>query len=119
MLLGLVLLVIIYKIYNPAEYTYFPKCSFKELTGYKCPGCGSQRAIHALLNFKFSNAIKQNILLVLAMPYVALGFFLDSIKNPNSKILAWRKLLFGTKAIFIILILIVSFWIWRNTIYST
>ena len=37
-------------------YTHDPsegagaKCTFKLLTGYDCPGCGSQRALHAMLH---------------------------------------------------------------------
>lgn len=111
---GIFTLIIVYKVYNPIENIYFPKCAFKEFTGYKCPGCGSQRAIHYLLNFDIGNAINENILLVLSIPYLLLGFFFDLIKNPNDKILKWRKILFGTVAIYIILLIIVSFWILRN-----
>ena len=41
---------IIYYALDPTSSALFPQCSFLALTGYKCPGCGSQRAIHALLN---------------------------------------------------------------------
>ncbi len=27
-----------------------PRCLFKLITGYECPGCGSQRAFHSLLH---------------------------------------------------------------------
>ena len=41
-------------------------------TGLKCPGCGSQRAIHSLLNFKLLDAIKYNFMVVAAIPVLAL-----------------------------------------------
>ena len=112
--LGLIVLIFIYKSVNPVESNFFPKCPFHQLTGYKCPGCGSQRSIHYLLNFEISNAFHENAMLVISIPYILLGICFDLIKIKNKKQLAWRKRLFGTKAILIILILIILFWILRN-----
>ncbi len=112
--IGLITLAFIYKVYNPLENAYFPKCPFKELTSYKCPGCGSQRAIHYLLNFDISNAVKQNILLIISIPYLLLGFVFDIKKNLTYRMLKWRKILFGKRAIFAILFIIISYWIIRN-----
>jgi hypothetical protein len=111
---AMALLVFIYKVFNPVENHYFPKCPFREVTGYKCPGCGSQRAIHHLLNFDIRGAMRENIMLVISIPYLITGFIFDIIKHPGPKVLIWRKRLFGTKAIFVILTLIVLFWICRN-----
>ncbi len=117
LILFIIALTILYKFYNPATNIYFPKCPFRELTGFKCPGCGSQRAIHYLLNFEIYEAIKENALLVLSIPYLLTGFIFDLIKNPNVELLKWRKIFFGEKPIYIILIIIVAFWILRNTTY--
>jgi hypothetical protein len=106
--------VILYKTYNPYGNIYFPKCPFRELTGLKCPGCGSQRAIHYLLNFDILNAIKENVIFVLSIPYILTGLVFDTLKKPNEKVLKWRKVLFGQKAIFLILTVIIAFWILRN-----
>lgn len=108
------ILAILYRSYNPYGNIYFPKCPFRELTSLKCPGCGSQRAIHYLLNFNILNAIKENLILVLSIPYILTGLIFDSLKKPNEKILKWRKVLFGRKAIFLILVIIIVFWILRN-----
>ena len=113
----LTVLIIIYKVFNPSDSDYFPKCIFYELTGYKCPGCGSQRAIHNLLNLDIRTAISDNVLLVLAIPYMIIGFIFDLIKKPSESFIKWRKFLFGTKAIFIIFTLIILFWILRNITY--
>lgn len=110
------MLAILYRTYNPNGNVYFPKCPFRELTGLKCPGCGSQRAVHYLLNFDIFNAIKENVILVLSIPYILTGLVFDSLKNPNENILNWRKILFGRKAIFVILTIIITFWILRNII---
>ena len=54
-------LLYIYQTYNPAS-VYFPKCPFHYFTGFYCPGCGSQRAVHALLNLKLAKAFSYNAL---------------------------------------------------------
>ncbi|AIM36689.1 hypothetical protein KO02_08190 [Sphingobacterium sp. ML3W] len=112
--IALTCLILIYKFFNPMQYNLFPKCPFYALTGYKCPGCGSQRAIHDLLNFDFYNAWRQNFLVVIAIPYIITGLSFEYNKNPTPKILKWRKILFGYKAIIIVFIIVVSFWIIRN-----
>jgi hypothetical protein len=118
--IGIIIVAIfalLYRINDPARSNYFPKCPFYKLTGYKCPGCGSQRAIHHLLNAEFYQAFKENALLVISIPYLLTGFTFDLIKNPGERILKWRKTLFGKKAIYIILSLIIAFWILRNIPY--
>lgn len=112
----LVILAILYKTYNPDGNNYFPKCPFKVLTGFECPGCGSQRAIHHLLNFEVLGAFKENPLLVLSIPYLLVGITFDLIKHPGNKALKWRKILYGEKAIYILLAIIIAFWILRNII---
>jgi Protein of unknown function (DUF2752) len=111
------LFAVVYKTIDPAKFIYFPKCPFYELTGYKCPGCGSQRAIHHLLNAEFGQAFKENMLLVISIPYLITGIAFDLISNPGERILKWRKALFGKKAIYIILTVIIAFWILRNLPY--
>ena len=54
---------------NPSSYWFMPKCPFKLITGLNCPGCGIQRAIHAMLHGKFTEAITYNYYLVYSGPY--------------------------------------------------
>lgn len=110
------ILAILYKTFNPEGSVYFPKCPFKLLTGLECSGCGSQRAVHYLLNFEIYKAAKENVILVLSIPYIFTGLVFDSIKNPTHNVLDWRKLLFGRNAIFVILMIIIVFSILRNLI---
>jgi hypothetical protein len=112
--LAAAIFVILYTIYNPSESKYFPKCPFFALTGCKCPSCGSQRAVHYLLNFDIFNAIKENVLLVVAIPYLLLGISLDLINKTTGKSVKWRRILLGKKSIYIILFVVVMFWITRN-----
>lgn len=66
-----VLLAAVYFVFDPAR-TPFPRCPFLAVTGLKCPGCGSQRAVHSLLHLDLSAAWHYNALLVVSLPYLAL-----------------------------------------------
>jgi len=105
--------VIIYYSLDPANYNFFPKCPFHTLTGYKCPGCGSQRAIHDLLNLDLKGAFHANPLLVMAIPYILLGFIFDYTSLSN-RIPRVRRFLYGKTAILIVLGIVIFYWIWRN-----
>jgi Protein of unknown function (DUF2752) len=71
----LISVVAIYFIFNPAEYTIFPFCPFYKITGWYCPGCGGQRAFHALLHGYFSDALCDNFLIFIILPIAALKMF--------------------------------------------
>jgi hypothetical protein len=69
---GLVVLFFV----NPADCPLYPQCWFHTVTGWLCPGCGSLRALHALLHGRVIQALQANALLVLALLVFA-GFFLS------------------------------------------
>jgi hypothetical protein len=103
-----------YKKFDPAKHS-FPACPFLKVTGYKCPGCGSQRAIHHLLNGDIKQAFYLNPLLILAIPYILVGWILDFSKLSGAG-LKFRNTFYGQKAIMVVLIIIVGFWVGRNVI---
>ena len=57
--------------FNPAESACFPPCPLHRLTGLHCPGCGSLRALHALLHADLAGAMRMNPLMVLSIPVLA------------------------------------------------
>lgn len=63
---------------NPIQYWFMPKCPFKIITGLSCPGCGIQRAAHAILHGKFVEGIRYNYYLTYSGPYAA-AFVLEWI----------------------------------------
>lgn len=68
---GLVLGAVFFA-FDPARYP-FPRCPVNLFTGLYCPGCGSQRATHALLHGHVAQAANLNLLAVLSLPLLALG----------------------------------------------
>lgn len=62
--------IFVYGILDPASVP-FPRCPFNLVTGYKCPGCGSQRALHQLLHLNIVQAFHYNACLVAFIPIIA------------------------------------------------
>ncbi len=108
--------LIIFRNFNPYESKFFIQCPFLKITGLKCPGCGSQRALHYLANFELIKAFKENCILVCSIPYIIGGVVLE-LKQPTKEVLSTRKLLYSTNAIYVILVIIIAFWILRNVIH--
>ncbi len=50
------------------ESGWMPRCAFKAFTGYDCPGCGFQRALHALLHGDVADAWRYNAFAFFAVP---------------------------------------------------
>ncbi len=59
--------------FDPSRYGFYPYCIFHRTTGLLCPGCGSLRALHQLLQGHLAAACHCNALLVLSLPL--LGWF--------------------------------------------
>lgn len=98
---------------DPSVYPLFPRCPFLVVTGYECPGCGSQRAFHQLLHLNIAGAFRQNPLVVLYGPYIILGVYLEYMGG-NDKFPRVRNFFFGKQAAIVILVSIILFWIGRN-----
>lgn len=58
-------------LFNPAQHGFYPICIFHATTGLLCPGCGSLRALHALLHGNIVTAFLLNPLLIGSLPLIA------------------------------------------------
>ncbi|MBR3713959.1 MAG: DUF2752 domain-containing protein [Bacteroidales bacterium] len=106
-------MVVVYRNNNPLENKWFPKCGFYVVTGYKCPGCGGQRAVHYLLNGEFRESFKQNPLFHVGWIYIITVLILKSpLMYPKHTRLL--NALTGLYACIIWLVGIIAFWILRN-----
>ena len=109
-----IILVVVgyYFLLNPYEQEYFfISCPFYQISGYQCPGCGSQRAFHELLHLRIFEAIKQNVLFVLAIPYVLVIFYTSFHQEKYQKL---RQILMGNKTLLILLVVAILFGVLRN-----
>lgn len=120
-LIGIILILVIltgiylYAHFDPSSYAFFPKCPVYAITGYKCPGCGSQRAFYNLFQGNFMMAFIYNPLMFILVPYILFGIYIEYIANlSNKKIVRLRNILFGKWAILVLALLIIVYTIIRN-----
>jgi len=110
-IVGIVLIGLIYFSFNPSKNAIFPKCPFFVLTGLKCPGCGSQRAIHSLLHLNYAEAFRHNALLVVSLPLIIILIYAE-LKREKSPHLYIR--LHNTTFIWSYFVIVIAWWISRN-----
>ena len=67
-----------------------PKCMFYVVTGWECPGCGSQRAVHALLHGDIADAFRANAMLLVMIPLLIVLAILELFGNRRSAL--YRRL---------------------------
>lgn len=83
MIIGAVglLLLALYYLFDPSESGIFPACPSHLLTGYDCPGCGTQRALHALLHGDLLGVVHYNAMLVVGVPLVLTIFVSNLLRR--------------------------------------
>jgi hypothetical protein len=59
------------RLFPPWLYAIYPVCPIRALTGWRCPGCGSTRALAAMLSGRFADALHYNPLAVILWPVLA------------------------------------------------
>lgn len=113
---GLVLVLIILCIYFYFDPNgrFFPQCPFLSLTGLECPGCGTQRAVHAVLHGDIGAVWQLNAALFVFVPLLILLFVAEVLGHQriprlydalNSRYMIWATATF-----------IIVWWAVRNLI---
>ncbi|PMC75827.1 hypothetical protein CJ197_06415 [Brachybacterium sp. UMB0905] len=97
-------------VFNPFT-THVPLCLINHLTGIECPGCGAIRAVHAVLAGDLLMALRSNALTTLALPLVAAGFVLWTIRRVQGRPL---DLLPSRTTLLVLLGVVLLFTIARN-----
>jgi len=54
--------------FPPTEFSFYPRCPVLSLLNIRCPGCGTTRALAALLHGRFTEALRLNALTVCVLP---------------------------------------------------
>jgi len=70
-LLFCAVVALVFFAFDPTRVSFFPPCLFHLLTGWDCPGCGAQRALHELLHGDIIAALRLNAMFVLSLPLAA------------------------------------------------
>src|SRR5205085_12279395 len=113
--IGLGAIAIFLFFFNPASASnqFFPKCPFRLLTGWQCPGCGSTRACYQLMHLHPVAAFKLNPLMVMTVPFIVYGFlgFTKSAITGNPH----RRLFIPPFYLWAWLVVLIFFWVFRNT----
>jgi hypothetical protein len=65
--------LVLLRVFDPATSGIFPPCPVHYLTGLYCPGCGSLRALHALLHGDVRQAWAMNPLTMIVLPFLTYG----------------------------------------------
>ena len=97
---------------NPSDYSFFPKCTFHNATGYSCPGCGSTRALFNLTHGNILEALRLNpgLIALLILSFTDYMRYLMAIKK--SKV--FNSLFGNMKLVFAIIGLMIVYGILRN-----
>jgi hypothetical protein len=101
--------------FNPSSPAnqFFPKCPFRLVTGCQCPGCGSTRAFYQLLHLHPVAAFKFNPLMILTLPFLIYGFLGFTKSAITGK--PYRRLFIPSIYLWAWLVVMIFFWIFRNT----
>lgn len=99
--------------FDPSDSIWFPKCPFLMITGLECPGCGSQRALHALLHLDIGGALRHNALMVVSIPLLAVLAAAGALKHRFPR---FYEAVTGRGVVWTVFGVIVLWWILRNVL---
>ncbi len=105
----------VYFAVDPAASRFVPKCLFHELTGWQCPGCGSQRMLHALLHGDIVAAWHHNAVLLLLLPLLAPLLWLELNRTRHPRL---YMRVHSVSVALTAVSLLVAWWIFRNIFLS-
>jgi hypothetical protein len=101
-------LVVLYAV-DPTRHMVTPPCPYLTLTGIACPGCGLTRCLHFLLRGDLPRAFGYNPWAFVIAP-AAVAFFLLPTVATDARTLSLR-----TGISWVMLVVTLAFWVWRNT----
>lgn len=108
-------LAVIYR-FPPTEYSFYPRCPIYLTTHWLCPGCGSTRALHALLHLDLRTALHYNALFTLLAPFFCL--WLGFICYRAMRYDQFPKLAIPRSAAVCLMVAVVLFTVARNTMFA-
>ncbi|WP_340074795.1 DUF2752 domain-containing protein [Leptobacterium sp. I13] len=113
-LLGVAAIVVLplYYYFNPSSYDFFPKCPIYSVTGFHCPGCGSQRALYDFAHGNILEGISHNLLILIFGIVLLYNMVINIIGIVKGK--ETESLLHHPRTPMVIFWCILAFWVFRN-----
>lgn len=105
--------IAVYKIFDPMESSIFPRCVFYSVTGLKCPGCGTQRALHAMLTGDFAAAWHYNAFLMVMLPVIVLLLGAEWLRKRTPRLYVAVN---SKWVVALVLVAVMAWWIVRNAL---
>ncbi len=83
-LAGIAAAILLYR-FPPEQYSFYPACPVYHYLHIYCPGCGSTRALAALLHGRVIDAMHYNPLFVMLLPlllaFAAMTYWKAAVRN--------------------------------------
>jgi len=108
-------IIALFFLVSPEKKGIYPECVFHSLTGYYCPGCGSQRALHSLLHLDFKGVVSNNILFLPGLVVMCYGIAIPEINRRFNK--NYKNFLYNKWTPLWIFVIIILFAVLRNLPY--
>lgn len=109
----LVILASVYYFFDPFEVGWMPRCLWKVLTDTDCPGCGSQRMVHALMHGDIIAAWHANAYALCMIPVIIFLFWLEFTRERHPKLYARVH---TPTVITLLVVSVMGWWVLRNII---
>ncbi len=78
--------------FPPSQYTFYLRCPIYQTLHIECPGCGTTRALAAMLHGNFSAALHFNALTAVMLPLICAYVILCYIRLLRTEPFRWPQL---------------------------
>ena len=96
---------------HPGEYSFIPRCPFYSMTGCYCPGCGSLRSTHFLLQGNLAASLRYHPLLIPLLLFLVFLYFKRLYEMFLGRNVLFKRELFLCK---IVVMIWIAFFLVRN-----
>lgn len=115
---GIVLAAILclYYFLDPSTQEFMPKCAIHSLTGFNCPSCGNQRALHSFMHGDFLPAVRYNVFALYSVPYFVAVIVCSLVRFRSPRMQRMARAMMSRQAALLYVGLFVVWGIARNII---